>query len=236
MNNTIYNNGATPLNKGRQAAGGITVNNSKEVRMYNNISWVRYTSDYSYRVFGATQNIKGKNNIRFNGNSNAGGLTAMIEANPEFVDVNNLDFNLSASSPARDSGISESNILSLPTDVTGYMYTPAYDFANNSRSLNITDIGAFEYVSSLSVNQLTDFENHITLYPNPASNIITIKGVESANAISIFDVLGKEQIRIKKTATNLHLNKVDIHQLKPGLYILKVFGAKTQNSLKFIKS
>ena len=76
----------------------------------------------------------------------------------------------------------------------------------------------------------------ITLYPNPASNILTIKGVESANSISIFDVLGKEQIRIKNTETNSHFNKVDIHQLQPGLYIIKVFGAKTQNSLKFIKS
>ena len=236
VNNTIYNNGATPLTEGRQAAGGITVNNSKEVRMYNNISWVRYTTDYCYRVFGATQNIKGKNNILFNGNSNAGGLTSMIEANPEFTDVNNLDFNLSAASPARDSGISESNILRLPGDLTGYLYTPAYDFANYSRNLNTTDVGALEYVSPLSVNEFKGFENQITLYPNPASNILTIKGVESANSISIFDVLGKEQIRIKNTETNLHFNKIDIHQLKPGLYILKVFGAKTQNSLKFIKS
>ena len=116
------------------------------------------------------------------------------------------------------------------------MYTPAYDFANYSRNLNTTDIGALEYVIPLSVNEFKGFENKITLYPNPASNILTIKGVESANSISIFDVLGKEQIRIKNTETNSHFNKVDIHQLQPGLYIIKVFGAKTQNSLKFIKS
>ena len=42
MNNTIYNNGAVPLDEGRQSAGGITVNNSTGVKMYNNISWTRY--------------------------------------------------------------------------------------------------------------------------------------------------------------------------------------------------
>lgn len=240
VNNTIYNNGATPLSEGRQAAGGITVNNSVEVRIYNNISWVRYNTDYAYRVFGATSNIKGKNNLMYNTElSNAGGLTNMIKANPSFVNETNFNFKLQSSSPSIDAGVSETDILLLPGDTSGYPYIPVYDFENKNRALNATDIGAYEYSTTLSsTNTFNNVpsNNAVYLYPNPASNLVTLKGINTKDyTISIYDVLGKQHPFTNKSDAQSNKTILDVSFLESGIYLVKVSGHNTSNTIKLIK-
>lgn len=239
MNNTIYLNGAVPLSEGRQAAGGITVNNSVEVRIYNNISWVRLDTDYAYRVFGATSNVKGKNNIMYNTElSNAGGLTNMLNVDPQYVDKDNFDFKLSEGSPAIDAGILESNILLLPNDTSGYEYIPPYDFENNTRALTVSDIGAFESVDlgSLGIDDDIDkITKQLYLYPNPATNIVMISGITSNDTISVYDLLGNQYLFIKNP--NIQSNKtiLNINQLRAGLYLVKISTNNTFKTIKLIK-
>lgn len=88
MNNTVYNNGATPLSSNRQPAGGITVNNSVNVRIYNNISCVRHKSDFCYQAFGHVDNIEGKINLHFHsGPIRIKGLENMLHGDPLFKDA-----------------------------------------------------------------------------------------------------------------------------------------------------
>ena len=168
MNNTIFKNGAVPLSEGRQSAAGITVNNSFNVRVYNNISWTRFDNDYGYKVFGgagSSGNIKGTNNMLVNGLKGAGGITGMVSGNPNFVNENNYDFHLNENSPAIDAGLEDNNYFqSIKLTNTSYDdYTPETDIDNNLRGLNITDIGAYEW---------TNFPPIISLIGDSTINIV----------------------------------------------------------------
>ena len=244
VNNTIYNNGAVPLSEGRQAAGGIAINNSKEVRIYNNISWTRFTTDYSYRVFGATSNIKGKNNISYNGQSNAGGVTSMINANPGFVDESNFDFRLSANSAALDTGIANSGML-LFSGTTAAEYTPTFDFENNLRGVTLIDIGAYEsvdldgngtadHLENLSVDA---FENTAStfVYPNPAKSTISVQGISRSDQITIFDARGKLYMSVGNLNILNGKGTLEIAHLPLGLYLIKIDGARGPKTMRFVK-
>jgi len=246
MNNTIYLNGAVPLSEGRQAAGGITVNNSVEVRIYNNISWVRLDTDYAYRVFGTTSNVKGENNIMYNTElSNAGGLTNMLHVDPDFFDKDNFDFRLNENSPAVDAGVLESNILSIPNDTSGYNYIPSFDFSNNSRALTTSDIGAFESVD-LNNNGLADHLDQlavedteprleIEVYPNPVEDTVTISGVKTANQIVICDLQGKQFMVIDTPKIDSNQIRINLRHLNPGLYVMKISMHATSKTFKLLK-
>lgn len=159
MNNTVYFNGAIPLDEGRQNAGGITINNSNNVRIYNNISWTRYPTDVGYKKYGSPTDLIGSNNILINGSSDISNLnTDMITlevTDALFVDQNNFDFRLSLESNALNAGANNNDITLLTDDITTYQYLPKYDIENNSRLLNISDVGAFESVD-ISGNGIAD--------------------------------------------------------------------------------
>jgi len=230
MNNTIYFNGAVPLSEGRQAAGGITVNNSVEVRLYNNISWVRLDTDYAYRVFGTTSNIKGKNNIMYNTElSNAGGLTNMLNVDPQFVDKENFDFKLSAGSPSIDAGILESNILLLSRDTSGYEYIPPYDLENTPRNLSTPDIGAYENSATLSIDNIENNLQEVYLFPNPINDVFKVKSPQKIEKIEAYNVLGKHY-NLQFTNSNT----VDGSSLSKGIYFLKIYQENNIISTKKI--
>lgn len=139
-NNLAFMNGATSPDpvasggEGRQNAGGITINESDDVYMYNNISWVRYPNDYSYQIYGGSV-YTASNNIGINGSSAFGpGEYTDLDATTAaqmFLDTASHDFNLVAGAFAIDAGIDHANMP--PTDFTGnpHVGTP--------------DIGPFEY-------------------------------------------------------------------------------------------
>ena len=71
--------------------------------------------------------------------------------------------------------------------------------------------------SSLSVaegNQIA-----LNLYPNPTSNFISISGLTTEVEVEIYDPLGKK-VLFEKIERNQ--NKIDVSQLKPGVYLFKI--------------
>ncbi|MEM7036372.1 MAG: right-handed parallel beta-helix repeat-containing protein, partial [Bacteroidota bacterium] len=116
-NNTVFWNGAVPLASGRQASSGITVHGSDSVRMYNNISWPRFATDFGYKVFDwpNTVDLIASNNILANGLSD---LTAgqVTMTNPMFVDTANKNFRLQPGSPAIDGGQSHGDLAPFDFD------------------------------------------------------------------------------------------------------------------------
>jgi len=134
MNNTVYNNGATPLSSGRQNAGGITINNSVNVRLYNNISVVRHKSDFCYQAFGHVDNIEGKNNLQFHGGPiKINGLENMVHGDPLFKDASSYDLRLSPESKCIHAGVEASEITVLTGNENDHSYLPEYDILNKSR-------------------------------------------------------------------------------------------------------
>ncbi|MFK5879475.1 MAG: endonuclease [Flavobacteriaceae bacterium] len=71
--------------------------------------------------------------------------------------------------------------------------------------------------NSLSVEE----ENKVTLklYPNPTSDFISISGLTNESEVEIYDTLGKK-ILVKTIESNQ--NKIDVSQLKPGVYLFKI--------------
>lgn len=69
-------------------------------------------------------------------------------------------------------------------------------------------------------------ENSFNLFPNPASDLINVNGINSNSSIAIYDVFGKQVI----PQTNNSV--IDIKFLSPGIYYVKI---DTYNSTEIIK-
>ena len=67
------------------------------------------------------------------------------------------------------------------------------------------------------------------MYPNPTDNTLLISGNESAIAVDIYNVLGKEVISIKNT------NNINVQALASGVYTIRISDGVRQTNRKFIK-
>ncbi|AEV33285.1 N-acetylmuramoyl-L-alanine amidase [Owenweeksia hongkongensis DSM 17368] len=73
------------------------------------------------------------------------------------------------------------------------------------------------------------------VYPNPAKEIVEIKGTEEIVEVSIFDLSGKEKA-LDINYTNSREAKVNVIELQEGMYLLKVKGEDSERILKLMKS
>jgi len=71
---------------------------------------------------------------------------------------------------------------------------------------------------------------NISIYPNPTNNTLFISGNETPIAVSIYNVLGKEVLSIKKT------NNINIQALPSGVYVIRISDGVGQTNRKFIKN
>lgn len=69
-------------------------------------------------------------------------------------------------------------------------------------------------------------ENKITLYPNPATELVYVNSVENIDAVGIYDLTGRQ---VQMQHPNALAAKVDVSGFSSGVYLVKVAsGAKTQ--------
>ena len=73
-------------------------------------------------------------------------------------------------------------------------------------------------------------KQHLLIYPNPAQDVLHLKGIGENVTIKIFDTSGK----LVLIETDLQGNSINIQKLKSGVYHLQVAGVVAQYS-KFIK-
>lgn len=71
--------------------------------------------------------------------------------------------------------------------------------------------------------------NKIMVFPNPTSNYINIMSELPISLIEIFDLLGK-RILTKKIQ-----NHIDVSHLQSGIYLVKIYSEKGQETKRFIK-
>ena len=102
------------------------------------------------------------------------------------------------------------------------------DIINENNQL--TTLGEF-YASQNPNNNLSNYNQKIselTIYPNPTKNLIFIDKNFSDLTVSIFDLNG--QIMLKKIVKS----KIDLSQLKKGVYIIKFSDKKNKSVHKSI--
>lgn len=109
-----------------------------------------------------------------------------------------------------------------------------------NQSLQITNNGAYQciltnadgceattdciYVVNLSVEE--NLKNNVSIYPNPASNVINLKSDEMMSTIQIIDLSGK---LVNNTTVNAETFTVNTQDLVDGIYFISIYN--TQNVL-----
>jgi len=125
----------------------------------------------------------------------ATGSNNLNNVNPLFVNIGTADFHLQESSPC----------INVGTDV-------GLAFQGSA-----PDMGCYEFEED--TNAIQEFNTStILIYPNPANNIINIKGITNSKEVIIYSILG-EKVLTKK----INFNNLDISFLKEGTYFVKVY-------------
>lgn len=89
-------------------------------------------------------------------------------------------------------------------------------------------------LSNLSVSE-NEFQNAISIYPNPINRTLFIDFAIKSNSgeIEIFTILGR---KIFETNLKNQYNQIDLSDLISGIYILKIHTEKSNSSFKIIKN
>ena len=141
---------------------------------------------------------------------------------------------------------SEGSIFAIAQSVWDKRRTNTAFMKYPERWINMSDIYAEQKGTSLDISaSVCSFnasgleETHSTLfaYPNPASSTLVVKSPQQAllkMAIRMYDIQGK-QFPINFLVRNQDII-IDTHQLRPGVYILKLVYPSTKvYELKFVK-
>jgi beta-glucanase (GH16 family) len=89
------------------------------------------------------------------------------------------------------------------------------DPAFTEGSMVIDYVRVYQSSGSLSNNQYQD--NPINLFPNPSKDIIYISTNENIDEIQVYNTIG-QLVKTKSKQTN----KLEVFDLEPGMYLLKI--------------
>jgi len=118
----------------------------------------------------------------------------------------------------------DSLIFSLSSSDVGMygMNTPAFFCIDNFTSLDV----------SVIINKSNNAIN-ISLYPNPATDILHIDIPKTGMQYEIFNNLGQS---IKKQHLNVGLNSIKIQDIERGYYFMSIYDTTESKVFKFIKN
>jgi len=91
----------------------------------------------------------------------------------------------------------------------------------------------FVWVGLVTGIKTVDLAEAVTIYPNPATDIITIEFIELTEPMeySILDISGK---RLMNGLISSELETIEVNQLEPGVYFID-FGPAKLKPIKFLK-
>jgi hypothetical protein len=110
----------------------------------------------------------------------------------------------------------------------------------NSTDGDITDNhGDYDYWAfklspdPLSVSAISAADIDVSVYPNPATTLLTVENAGVGTKLEVYDVVGKLMQRTKLEGAK---EQIDISHLSPGMYLLR-FTARDgqQGNVKFVK-
>jgi hypothetical protein len=117
----------------------------------------------------------------------------------------------------------------LPSPATYYISSPSVyiEFTSNA---SLRDDGfRIKYQSGNSINDVAN--SNLSIYPNPATDLIVVETTENINNVKIFNSLGQNVLN--QNFQNQNKIKLNIEDIIPGLYIIET---SLDNGLKLRKT
>ncbi|WP_445749290.1 T9SS type A sorting domain-containing protein [Polaribacter sp.] len=102
---------------------------------------------------------------------------------------------------------------------------PTIDQRGATREGN-PDAGAYEFGGVLST-KTNEFVNMV-VYPNPAKNMVSVKGVSNVQSLELFSILGKKVKSVKNS------NTLQLEGLSKGIYMLTIKNDVSSETKKII--
>ena len=210
---------------------GLSNPNSELYVVYN--TFVNNKGNGSFIQLGnGAQKLKAWNNIfagpgtRISGNAveldTAGNISGTV-AEMNFTDPLNYDFHLQMGSPAV--GLAQSSGMA-----GAYSLSPEDEYLHPVGSQNrasTIDAGAHANPVQSGTNTLSN--SRYSVFPNPAIDQIQVGGLQGGETFFILDLHGWE------IPGSIHLNRLDISGLSPGLYFLRIKSGLFQQTLPLLK-
>ena len=105
-------------------------------------------------------------------------------------------------------------------------------FTNNNNSVTHLGLNICTTASCVptGVQNITEQTNNISLFPNPASNVLNIQTNKIIDGIVVIDITGRKVLEQKGNAT-----LINIQSLEQGMYNLIITSNGRSSSHKFIK-
>jgi len=139
----------------------------------------------------------------------------------QFVNSNANDYRLEANSKYIDSG----SLDNLPDWLIN-----GTDLAGNPRTHDgKISMGAYEYDPLYTGIEELQHQSSISIFPNPASDFISISGLQNNEKFSIYNINGQQLFSGKATSET---QQIAVGHFPAGIYLLKADNGQT---LKFLK-
>lgn len=115
--------------------------------------------------------------------------------------------------------------LLLNVAMGGYAGEIASNFTNSSMVIDYVRV--YQNVNTSSINE--DFNSNFSIYPNPASDLISIHSNKLIDKVELYSVIG--QLVLLEEINTKHINT---QQVKPGLYLMKIYSDDKINTKKIL--
>jgi len=120
--------------------------------------------------------------------------------------------------------LANNNSLSIPfsfqIDTSWTNKLEVLVFIENKDTREILNAAKLSIVNPLNIKQINNVSNNITIYPNPASDLVTIKSESNISEVNIIDITGKV---IKRQNMSKGENTLDVSRFVPGFYTIALY-------------
>ncbi|SFZ93600.1 Por secretion system C-terminal sorting domain-containing protein [Flaviramulus basaltis] len=217
INVTFYGNIAI------SSGGGMRSDGSSNPLLYNTV-FFNNTNDTTGNVDDIVGSIDASS-------SNNASDKATISASTNFVELSALpgsdlfSNDTDPNGPDDTFGTSDDGLIPASTSIlvnagdNSKNTTPATDMTGQNRISDTTiDLGAYEYQSTLSTNDIL-LKTSISLYPNPSTGLVNIlvKNKQEKSQISVYDINGRTLLN-----KNLNNKSIDLSSFANGIYLIKI--------------
>uniref|UniRef100_UPI000481D063 T9SS type A sorting domain-containing protein n=1 Tax=Kaistella palustris TaxID=493376 RepID=UPI000481D063 len=147
--------------------------------------------------------------------TNFGGNTHSVNVKPTFV--SETDLHLTTANAGLDGKATP--LAEVTVDIDG-----------ETRNATTPDIGADEFTGPMAVNDNT--AKGVKIYPNPVVDFVNINFSSKIDSVEVYNVAGQ---KVVTKTWNAAFGTMDMRNLTPGMYIIKLKTGNDVQSVKVIK-